>query len=248
MHPVYARMFGGEPVLVPFDADLRIDQGALLGAIQPGVKLVLLAEPNQPTGTVLGDATVRAALERAGDVGALVVIDEAYFPFSEKTILPWIDDYPQLVVTRTFSKAWGLAGLRIGFAAGHPDVVATMYKVRTAYDVNGAAVAAARVLLARPDVAAGYAAEVAAGRRRLEERVRALGLDPLPGFTNFALVRVSETVDPARLAEELLERRFIIKGNFSSPGLAGCIRVTLGPPDLMDRFADVLAEVLDGLR
>ena len=243
MYPVYTRMFGGEPLQVPFDEQLRIDGDALLSAIAPGVKLVLLAEPNQPTGTALGDDLLAQVLERAAAARALVVVDEAYFPFSEHTVLPWLDEHPQLVVTRTFSKAWGLAGLRIGFAAGAPAVIETLYKVRTAYDVNAAAAAAAQVLLARPEVAADYAAEVAAGRRRLELRTRALGLSPLPGYTNFALVSVAPA-DPEQLATRLLARRFIIRGGFAAPGLAGCIRITLGPPELMDRFADALEEVL----
>ena len=245
MFPIYARMFGGEPVQVPFDADLRIDADALLEAIAPGVKLVLLAEPNQPTGTLLGDDVLRAVIARAAETRALAVIDEAYFPFSDHTILPWIDEHPNLVITRTFSKAWGLAGLRIGFAAGDPAVIGTLFKVRTAYDVNAAAAAAARVLLGRPEVAQAYADEVAAGRARLEERTRALGLEPLPGFTNFALIRVASRIDPVALADALFERRLIVKGGFAAPGLAGCVRVTLGGPDLMDRFADALAEVLD---
>jgi histidinol-phosphate aminotransferase len=245
MYPIYTRMFAGEPTLIPFDGDLRVDTDALLGAVRPGVKLVLLAEPNQPTGTSLGDDVLRAVLDRAAEAGALVVVDEAYYPFSEHTVVGWLDLYPHLVITRTFSKAWGLAGLRVGFAAADPEVAANLYKVRAAYDVNAAAAAAARALLARPEVATGYAEEVRAGREALAERARALLLEPLPGLTNFELIRVADRIDPADLVGRLHARGTIVKGPFSTPGLADCIRVTLGPPELMERFADQLEEVLE---
>ena len=245
MYAVYAAMFGGRHVGVPFGPDLRVDPDALLDAIRPGVRLVLLAEPNQPTGTTLGVDVLRAVLDRATEIGALAVVDEAYFPFSGSTVLPWVADRPNLAVTRTFSKAWGLAGVRIGFVAGAEEVVRTLYKVRSAYDVNAVAAQAARVLLRRPEVAAGYAREVAAGRKALESRVCALGLEPLPSTTNFMLVRVAGRIAPAALVERLHDRRVIVKGPFSQPGLADCIRVTLGPPELMERFADTLAEALD---
>jgi histidinol-phosphate aminotransferase len=244
MYPIYTRMFGGEPVQIPFDGRLEVDTDRLLDAVGPGVRLVLLAEPNQPTGTTLGEDVLRAVLERAERAPALVVVDEAYFPFSDRTVLGWLDQHPHLVVTRTFSKAWGLAGLRLGFAAADPRVAATLYKVRTAYDVNAAAAAVARTLLARPEVATAYAEEVRAGREALVGRARALGLDPLAGLTNFQLIRVADRIAPAGLVAALHERRFIVKGPFSTPGLEDCIRVTLGPPALMEHFADVLEEVL----
>ncbi len=245
MYAVYAQMFGGRAVSVPFDAELRVDPDELLGAVVPGVRLVLIAEPNQPTGTTLGHDLLRELLVRATDAGALMVVDEAYFPFSQTTVLPWVAEHPNLAVTRTFSKAWGLAGVRVGFVAAAAEVIRTLYKVRSAYDVNAFAAQCARVLLRHPEVAAGYAREVAEGRALLEARVRDLGLEPLPSLTNFMLVRVAQLIPPADLVERLHERGIIVKGPFAQPGLSDCIRVTLGPPELMERFAGVLAEVLD---
>jgi histidinol-phosphate aminotransferase len=208
--------------------------------------MVLLADPNQPTGTKLPRDVLRDVLERAGDCGALVVVDEAYFPFSRATVLPWLTHQPHLVVTRTFSKAWGLAGLRVGFVAAHPEVISNLYKVRSAYDVNAVAAMCVRTMLAHPEVADEFVAEVDAGRRMLSERARSLGLEPIPGETNFQLLRCAGRIDPAELVESLRERRYLVKGPFSAPCLVDCIRVTLGPPSLMAEFSDVLEEVLDG--
>jgi histidinol-phosphate aminotransferase len=246
MYPIYARMFGAEAVEVPFADDLSLDADALLATISPSVRMVLLANPNQPTGTKLSEAVLAAVLDRAEACDALVVVDEAYFPFSHATVLPWLADRPALVVTRTFSKAWGLAGARIGFVAAHPDVIANLFKVRSAYDVNAFAALSARTLLAHPQIASDYVAEVEAGRDLICRRVRELGLEPLPGETNFQLIRVGDTIEPAALVERLSERRYLVKGPFSAPCLRDCVRVTLGPPKLMAEFCDALRLVLDG--
>ena len=244
MYPVYAQMFQAEARLVPFHAGLALDATRLLDAVVRGVRLVVLANPNQPTGTVLPEAVLEQLVERAAVAGAVLAIDEAYHPFSRVTVLPWINRVAHLVVTRTFSKAAGLAGLRIGFVAGHPEVMANLHKVRSAHDVNSMAIHCAAQLLAHPQVVDEYVAEVHAGGRVLTERVRALGLTPIPTHTNFLLIRVSHRCPPGELVERLRARGYLVKGPFSAPCLADCIRVTLGPPDLMERFAVCLGEVL----
>jgi histidinol-phosphate aminotransferase len=240
-------MFDAEPVQVPFRSDLTLDTDALLDATTAGVRMVLLANPNQPTGTRLPDDVLRTLLDRAGACEALVVVDEAYFPFTRTTVLPWISEHPHLVVTRTFSKAWGLAGVRVGMVAAHPEVVANLYKVRSAYDVNAVAAMCVRTLLERPEVAEQFVDEVDAGRRTVLERLGALGLDALPSETNFQLIRCGGVVDPGRLVGLLRDRGYLVKGPFSAPCLADCIRITLGPPALMARFCDTLEDVLGGL-
>lgn len=246
MYPIYTRMFNADPIQVPFGADLSLDHDALIDAISPGVRMVLLADPNQPTGTKLSDEILLAVLDRAGACDALVVVDEAYFPFSRTSVLPWLDNHPHLVVTRTFSKAWGLAGLRAGLVAAHPEVVANLYKVRSAYDVNAIAAMCVRTLLSHPEVAEQFVAEVDAGRRTVVERMGSIGLEPVAGETNFQLLRCAGKIAPGQLVDLLHERGYLVKGPFSAPCLADCIRITLGPPALMTRFCDVLEDVLGG--
>src|SRR4051812_36065185 len=134
MYPIYGEMFDGTPVQVHVDERLQVDGDALLEAIGNETRLVLLARPNQPTGTLLGEDVLEQVLVRAASVHALVVVDEAYNPFSGTTVLPWLERHPNLVVLRTFSKAWGMAGLRVGVVCAEPEVVRTLYKVRSAYD------------------------------------------------------------------------------------------------------------------
>jgi histidinol-phosphate aminotransferase len=223
MYPIYGRMFGAEPVEIAFAGDLSLDTDALLDAVRPGLRAIFLANPNQPTGTRLPDEVLGELVARAEAIGALTVVDEADF---------------------TVSKAWGLAGLRAGVVCAAPEVIRTLYKVRSAYDVNGAAVLALRTFLAHPEVATDYVAQVDAGRELLAARLSALGLEALGAGTNFQVFRVAPRADPGELAAALEQRGFLVKGPFSMPCLAGCLRATLGPPELMQRFADALEDAL----
>ena len=244
MYAVYAQMFGARARPVGFSPTRELDPHGLLTAVTPGVRLVLLANPNQPTGTSLSDDLLQEVARRAAAVGALLVVDEAYYPFSGHTILPWLDRTPNVLLTRTFSKAAGLAGLRLGVAVGHPEVIATLSKLRAAHEINSLAILCAVQVLSHPEIIESYVADVQAGSRVLQERLTAMGLTPIPTPTNFMLVDLGVSKDPVRLVAALRRRRYLIKGPFEYECLARCIRVTLGPPDIMKRFASVLEEEL----
>jgi histidinol-phosphate aminotransferase len=244
MFPVYAQMFLGNPVLIPFDQNLEIDTELLLESIIPGVRLVMIANPNQPTGTILGDDIILEMIDRAARVGALVVVDEAYYPFSRATALPWVKEYPNLVVTRTLSKGAGLAGLRIGFVAGHPEVIENLFKVRTVNDMNSMSILCAREILKHPELIDDYVDQVDAGREVLAKDVAELGLTPLPSHANFMLIRVAHKRPPRELVEELKTKGYLVKG-LDAPCVADCIRVTLGPPEIMSQFSASLREVME---
>lgn len=244
MYEVYAQMFQARAFKIPFNYSLEIDVAQLLNSVVQGVRVVMLANPNQPTGTLLeGDVLVKL-IERTRKVGALLAVDEAYYPFSHYTVLPWVKEFPHLLVIRSLSKAAGLAGLRIGFVAGHRDVVANLYKVRSAHDVNSMAILCASEMMKHPEIVNDYVVEVEKGGRLLTEQLRALGLVPLPTRTNFMLIRLAHRFPPSKLVEALRGRGYLVKGPFSNPCVEDCIRITLGPPALMAAFADVLEQIL----
>lgn len=244
MYRVYAQLFGAELAPAGYDRDLELDVDALLAGIGPATRLVLIANPNQPTGTVVEQDVLERVLERAEEHGALVLVDEAYTVFAPETSsLPLIAKHPNLLVARTFSKI-GLAGIRIGFVAGSPELTSTLYKVRSAGEVNAVAIACARIVLRRPELGADYAAEVAAGRELLAARAAELGLEPLPSRANFLQLRLPEGLDPAAVVAGLRERRWLVRGPFREACLERCVRVTLGPPALMEEFSEALAATL----
>ena len=196
MYGVYARIFAAKPVVIGYDVSLRLDTEHLLRSMVPGTRLVLIANPNQPTATLLNEDVLTDLLDRAAEIGALVAIDEAYYPFSHVTALSRLEGHPNMLVLRTFSKAAGLAGLRIGFVAGHADVIANLYKVRSVYDVNSFAILCASEVLRHPEVANDYVTQVEAGGRLLAERA----IDK---------VLADEGVDPLEQVRKLAEKRAI---------------------------------------
>jgi len=236
MYGTYAKMFQAKAILVSFGRDLSMGPETLLQAIVPGVRLVLLANPNQPTGTLLSQDLIKEVLKRAEDVEALVAIDEAYYPFSQETSLYLMRKHPHLIILRTFSKAAGLAGLRIGFVVGHPEVVVNLFKVRSIYDVNSFAIMCASHILQYPQIIKDYVSEVEEGRKILTQGAQELGLVPLPSATNFMLIKVGPRYVPEKVVAALLRQGYIIKGPFSPPCLSDCVRVTLGPQGLMCNF------------
>jgi histidinol-phosphate aminotransferase len=244
MYRVYAEMFRARMTPVPIQPDLTVDPQRLLESIDAGVRLVILANPNQPTGTLTEDSVLLDVLERAAGVGALVAIDEAYYPFSHSTLLPHIDRFPHLLILRTFSKAAGLAGVRIGYAAGHPDVVHSLWKMRSAHDVNSFAILCAREILRVPELVDEYVQQVEAGKRVLAEAAIGLGLEPIAAPTNFMLIRVAPRYEPEAVVDALADLGYLVRGPFRADCISDCIRVTLGAPPVMSEFADALGEAL----
>jgi len=247
MYEVYARLFQAEVRAVTFDRDMKLDYQKLLDCVSSGARLVILANPNQPTGALLEQRLLREVIERAARVPALVALDEAYYPFSDFTALPWLSGFSNLLIIRTFSKAAGLAGLRIGFVAGHREVVENLFKVRSAHDINSIAVLAATLLVNHPEIMADYARQVSQGAEVLTRMANGLGLEALPTYTNFMQIRVGHRCDPSRLVAKLEEKGYLVRSHTGVPCLEDCIRVTLGPPELMMSFGRALQQALEEL-
>ncbi len=245
MYRVYADMFQARSVQIEFQENRRLDLQQLLESIRPGVKLVMLSNSNQPTGTVLGLEAIGAVLERAAETGSLVALDETYYPFAGVTALPLLADNPHLLIIRSFSKSAGLAGLRVGFGLASPEIAGNLFKVRSAHDINAMALLCAELVLDRPEIVEDHVLQVMAGAELLAARVREFGLAAvLPVVANFLLLDVSSASSPKAMAEKLGQAGFLVKGPFDHPSMAGLLRVTLGPPALMESFAAALRQCL----
>jgi histidinol-phosphate aminotransferase len=153
-------------------------------------------------------------------------------------------DFDNVIVTRTFSKVGGLAGLRLGFLVANPNVVEGVNRVRGAFEVNAAAIAMGCLVLDRPDIGDRYLREIEEGRAVLAATVADLGLGFPPCPTNFQLVEFPEGLDTRRVVDELFKRKYLVKGAFTAPSVRRCIRVTLGDAEVMRGFAEALRDVL----
>ena len=225
------------------------DLDALASAITPRTRLVHLANPNNPTGTWYAADAFAAFMARVPQ-DVIVVVDEAYAEFVDAPVwasaLALQAQHPNLVVTRTFSKAYALAGLRVGYAVGHPGLVAVMERVRESFNVNLAGLAAAEAALADDEHLAWVVERTREQRAALTDALRARGLPVFPSQTNFLLVQFADEGDTARVAaiEAALCERAVILRPMGGYGLGHCLRITVGTADENRRLLAALDEVL----
>ncbi len=224
--------------------DGAYDLDALAGAVGPRTKIVAVVSPNNPTGGAVGAGALTGFLDSLPP-HVLPVLDEAYFeylPDGGHDGMALVRDGRYLVVMRTFSKAFGLAGLRVGWMAGPPGLAEALAPVRNAFDVNAVAQAAALASLA--DAAAELPrriGEVRAERARMADGLRALGLDPLPSEANFVFLEVGP--ERARAMDLALTARGVIVRPTGGFGAPGGLRITVGTPEQNDRLLDAMRAV-----
>jgi histidinol-phosphate aminotransferase len=242
---IYARKQGASAVTVPL-RDLRYDLDALAAAITPQTKLAYICHPNNPTGTMNTGEELDRFFERVpGHV--LVVIDQAYFEYIDRPDYPdaverYLKAGRRVAVLRTFSKIYGLAGLRVGYAVAPPDVAATMAKTRRPFDVTSPAQAAALASMDDPAEIERRRGLNATGLAQLEGSLRQHGFEPAPGTVgNFLFVEVGE--EAPRLYDALLHEGVIVRplAGFGAPH---ALRISVGSPEENDFFAAALGRVL----
>ncbi len=245
VYPIATQAAGATPVETPA-RDWGHDPGAMIGAITARTKLVFIANPNNPTGTYLPAAVLESFLASLPP-RVMVVVDEAYAEFVEAPDYPdataWLARFPNLIVTRTFSKAYGLAGLRIGYGLASAAVTDILNRVRQPFNVNSLAQAAALAALADTDHVARTRANNRAGLVQLAAGLRALGLPWIPSVGNFLCVELPGAAQPAY---EKLLRAGVITRPIGNYGMPRHLRVTVGRPDENARFLNSLKAVLSG--
>ena len=241
---IYARKQNAAATLVPL-ADHRYDLDALLDAITPRTKLVYVCHPNNPTGTMNTQDELDAFFDRV-PARVLTVVDQAYFEYIDRPDYPdaierYLKAGRKVVVLRTFSKIYGLAGLRVGYAVGPRRCIQAMTKVRRPFDITTPAQAAALASLGNDAELARRRTLNAEGLARLEQMLRDHGLDPVPSVGNF--VYVDTGGDANELFERLLREGIIVRP-LAGFGSTKAIRISVGAPDELDVLADVLGRVL----
>jgi histidinol-phosphate aminotransferase len=238
-HPLIARVALTDSVSVDLDDDFRLDVGTAIRAVeahQPS--LVCVASPNNPTGIPVGLDAVRA-LHDASE--ALVIVDEAYVEFGGDSAVALLGELPRLVVARTFSKAWRLAGVRLGYLLAHDWVVDDLRKVRLPYHLDALTQEAGLVALELADEVTAHVAELAAERDRVHAALDAReDVTVWPSAANFLLFRSGHR----DVFEALLARGVLVRDFSAAPRLDGCLRVSIGTPSENDAFLTALDEAL----
>jgi histidinol-phosphate aminotransferase len=248
---LYAQVWSGAGAIVervPVRHNLGLDLDALAGAAQrTGARLALVVDPNNPTGAHVAADEWRTFLGALPD-GCVAVVDEAYGDYVDPAVrIPREQDVLEgrpVVVLRTFSKLFGLAGLRLGYAIAAPELARYLDVVQEPFNVNRAALAAGRASLSVPRLVETRRAETVEGREALVRLLAAAGAEPIASQANFVLVRTG--VDDVALTEWLLRRGLLVRAG-SEFGLPGTVRITVGAVPLMERVARELAEACSSL-
>ena len=243
VYPLATQARGARPIVVPAK-DFGHDLDAMAKAIDDETFVVWVANPNNPTGTLAPADELEAFVRRVPE-RVLIVIDEAYNEYLSPNLrsdtVKWLKRHPNLVVSRTFSKAYGLAGLRVGYGLAHPSVADVMNRVRQPFNVNSIALAAAEAALDDMEFVARSYAENLKGMRQIEEGVRGLGLDFIPSYGNFITVRVGKAPE---IYKRLLRRGVIVRPVGGGYGLPEHLRVTIGTAAENERFLTALSASL----
>jgi len=249
VYPIVTQAIGARCNVAPAHSGSRgpkygHDLDAMASSIDAQTRVVFIANPNNPTGTWLDDNELRSFLQGvSGDV--IVVIDEAYFEYVSEAGYPnamaWVTEFPNLLVTRTFSKAYGLASLRVGYGVCQPELADVLNRVRQPFNVNSFAQAAAVAALDDKEHLRHSVRINKEGMRQLVDGLQALSLEFIPSVGNFISVDVGR--DPAEVYEALLHEGIVVRP-VDNYGLQGYLRISIGLPEENGRFLDALARVL----
>ena len=243
VYPLVTQAAGARGICVPAK-EYGHDLEAMLAAIAPDTRLVFIANPNNPTGTLLSNEALLLFLQRVPPQ-VLVVLDEAYGEYLPENLrsksMDWLAEFPNLLVTKTFSKAYGLAGLRIGYALAHPDVAELMNRVRQPFNVSSLGLVAAAAALDDDDfIARGYAAN-RLGMAQLTQGLRNLGIEFIPSEANFLACRIGNA---SMVYQRLLAQGVIVRP-IAAYGMPEFLRVSVGLAAENERFLRALKTAIE---
>ncbi|MBR3494009.1 MAG: histidinol-phosphate transaminase [Clostridia bacterium] len=241
-YPVYAQLFGVDYHTVPLKEDFTVDVDGLLRGAP-----VVLANPNAPTGIRLPLAEIRRLAAHCREQGEILLVDEAYAAFSPENAAGLLAETDNLLIVRTFSKSHALAGMRVGYALGHPRLIDAMRRVRdsfNSYPLDRLAQAAAEAAILDTEYTARRTAQIIDARDRTRQALTEAGIEVLPSATNFLLVRGDET-DAAPVQRALREEGILVR-HFASERLRPWLRVTIGTAEEMETVTRALIRIIKG--
>jgi histidinol-phosphate aminotransferase len=244
MYEVYASATDARILTVQAEEDLRFPFDRLLAAIVPRTKIIAIANPNSPSGSIATREQIIELAQRAPQ--AVVLVDEAYFHFHGETVIDLIGTIPNIVVARTFSKAYGLAGLRSGVLAGPVELMRWIRRVISPYSVNSLALACLPPALEDTAYIDWYVGEVLAARTEFECALDAEGVRRWPSRANFVLVEIG--AQHAEFVRLMHAGGILVRDRSNDPGCDGRVRITIGTRQQMQQAAKVLNETLATLR
>lgn len=247
MYPVYCRMYGARMRSLTFNEKLEIPFGNVLASATPGTRLIALVNPNQPIECCFTLDEMRRLAVRCAEHDILLLVDEAYYHFCAITAAPLTREFENVIVARTFSKAFGLAGLRIGYLIAARSAIKALRALKPIYEINHLNAAFATYFLRRPQIMEEYVASVCAGRKALEGFFGRYGCEVHGKHSNTILARLPEKVPAPALTTALRNEGWLVRAETQAP-TANHLRITIGPPEQMKQLCEIIEPYLKGDR
>lgn len=236
-----AKLTDTNVVAIPRRSDFSLDEDTILQRVREGdIDYAIITNPNNPTGTESPVAFLKQLLEATD---ALIMVDEAYGEFGGQSMIPYLDNYPNLVVLKTFSKAYSLAGMRLGYIMANPAIIQEFIKVRQPYSVDAISQAVGEVVYQNRALLQPGIDTIIEQRQVLTEALNALpGIETFASSANFILIRLPHA---DRVWNELFERGILVRDFSNAPGLTDCLRITVGTKQENRRLMETLHDILD---
>ena len=239
MVDVYSKLFQAKQTKINYDKNLNLDLKKLLKSINKKTNLVILANPNSPTGTVMNQKTLLESIKLCKKFNSYLLIDECYFGYYSKTVIKYVKTYNNLIVSRSLSKI-GLAGCRIGYLIASKNTAKMLYKFRPFYEISSFSCLVFKSILKNKNILTNYIKETLIGKMFLIDNFKRLKIEFFPTNTNFILVKLNSEKIKNKIIESFAKKHILVMGESKLPEGHKILRITLGPKHYMEKVINVL--------
>ena len=240
MVDVYGKVFETNQIKIGYDKNLKLDYLKILKSINKNISMIMLANPNSPTGTIIDTDKIIQIIQKAKKNNCYVVIDEAYFGFYKKTFLHFVKKYRNLIILRTFSKAFGLAGIRAGYIASNKELIKKLYSFRPMYEISSFSCLIIEEILKRQNLINNYISSTIKGKKYLITELNKMGFGHFATYSNFILVDFYKKTLVKKIYNNLNKRGILARKAPDIQATRTCLRFTLGPTSYMKKLAENL--------
>ena len=240
MVDVYCKLFDAQRLSILYDNQLRLNLDELFKSLNQNISLIIIANPNSPTGTVIEPSIIENFLEDAEEKNIPVLIDEAYFGFYKKSVISLACKLKNLIVARTFSKAFGMAGCRVGYLVTNPELALELLRFRLMYEVNSFGILVTKVMLENYNEIVNYCNLVNESKKILSKLSQECNIPFIDTKANFMYFDFVENLD--KVIKDLSDKNVLVRGGIKVPGLESFLRISVGPQKEMQLIQETLVK------
>ena len=241
MVEVYSKLYNLKNIQINYDKNLKLNLKKLILNIKKNISLIIIANPNSPTGTIINPKKLEKIIEKSNRLKVPVVIDEAYYGFYKFSYIKHIKKYSNLIITRTFSKVFGLAGLRAGFLVANPSVAKNLYKYKPMYEINSLSCLAIEFLLKNPKIITKHLKEVSQGKKFLIKELKRMNYDFIDTYGNFFHINFGKNRN--NFEKILRKNKILVRKGPGVKGFEGYLRLSLGSKHHMKKILQLIKKV-----